>query len=68
MYKILQKGRLLGIKAFMQVLLEALLQGNIIIFLTFILFPKDFNDLITIQFSALILTQLFSSFNIVGFN
>jgi phospholipid-translocating ATPase len=67
LYRELQLGRLLNYKAFFIMLLKAVFQGSSIILLTILLFPTNVTDIVTITFTALIITELLNTVTIVEF-
>lgn len=66
LYKSLLKGRLLNTKSFIILVIKALIQGTLIMYLTTLLFPRSFYDIVTIQFTALIITELLNTMTIVS--
>jgi hypothetical protein len=48
LYKSLLKGRLLNVKSFIIMVIKAIIQGTLIMFLTTLLFPRSFFDIVTI--------------------
>lgn len=48
LYKSLLKGRLLNIKSFIILVIKAMIQGTLIMYLTTLLFPRSFYDIVTI--------------------
>ena len=68
LYKSLLKGRLLNSKSFIITIIKAIIQGTLIMYLTTLLFPRSFFDIVTIQFTSLILTELLNTMTIVSLN
>jgi phospholipid-translocating ATPase len=58
LYKELTKGRSLSYKTFLLWVLISIYQGGAIIYGSLILFEQDFNHIVAITFTALILTEL----------
>lgn len=65
LYRELQQGRLLNFKMFFTLMMKGVFQGSAIMLLTIILFPSNTVDIVTITFSALILTELLNTVTIV---
>jgi len=59
------KGRLLNVKSFIIMVIKAMLQGTLIMYLTNLLFPRNYFDIVTIEFTALILTELLNTTTMV---
>lgn len=66
LYRELQQGRLLNYRKFFELLMKGIFQGSVIMLLTIILFPTDTLDIVTITFTALILTELLNTVTIVS--
>jgi phospholipid-translocating ATPase len=58
LYKDLQKGRSLNFKTFLQWVFKAVYQGGLILLLAIFLFENSFLRIVSITFTALILTEL----------
>jgi phospholipid-translocating ATPase len=58
LYQSLQKGRELNLKTFLIWVWKSIYQGAVIMFLTFWLFEQSFTTVVTITFTALILSEL----------
>jgi phospholipid-translocating ATPase len=58
LYQSLQKGRELNLKTFLIWVWKSIYQGAVIMFLAFWLFQKTFTTIVTITFTALILSEL----------
>lgn len=58
LYKELQKGRSLNVKTFFSFVFKACYQGGIIMLLSILLFESSFQRIVSITFTALIITEL----------
>lgn len=58
LYKELQKGRSLNVKTFFSFVFKAVYQGGIIMLLSILLFDSSFQRIVSITFTALIITEL----------
>jgi phospholipid-translocating ATPase len=58
LYKELQKGRSLNLKSFLEFFFKAVYQGGIIMILAILLFENSFQRIVSITFTALIITEL----------
>ncbi len=58
LYKELSKGRSLSYKTFLIWTLISIYQGGCIMYLSLLLFEQDFNHIVAITYTALILTEL----------
>jgi len=65
LYKTLQKGRSLSLKTFMIWFFKSLFQGCVIMLGTLLAFPDSFTNIVTITFSALIVTELLNVYSSV---
>jgi phospholipid-translocating ATPase len=62
LYSELQKGRALSIKVFLQWVWMAVYQGGVIMLLVIFLFAESFAQIVSITFTALIVTELYMVF------
>jgi len=58
LYKELQKGRSLNVKTFFSFVFKAVYQGGVIMLLSLLLFENSFQRIVSITFTALIVTEL----------
>ncbi len=66
LYRELQYGRFLNYRMFFTLVMKGVFQGSAIMLLTIILFPSNTIDIVTITFTALILTELLNTITIVA--
>lgn len=65
LYKEVQPGRQLSAKVFCLMIMKSVFQGAVIMYLSVILFPSSTLEIVTITFSALILTELLNTVTMV---
>lgn len=65
LYQTLQKGRSLSTKTFLIWFWKSIFQGCVIMLGTIVFFPESFTNIVTITFSALIVTELLNVYSSV---
>jgi phospholipid-translocating ATPase len=66
LYKTLQKGRSLSTKTFLIWVWKSIFQGCVIMLSTLIFFHESFTNIITITFTALVITELLNVYSEVS--